>query len=246
MNTIDLYSKCLWLGMSFAGAAGCVANILFESGGRADNLQDGYNSIYGITDAEYVRQIDTGKRSFFDSSGFGYCQWTAKDRKAHLLDYAKRRGKSIADSDTQFLFMVKEMREEYPHTWSILTHGTDPYEAAYVMCKEYEIPDNTEAEAKARGNRAVEIYKECSGTEPVKDADKAETFWPPRMVDKGMRGADIYVLQAVLVARGYSVPSVSGVFDDSTDKAVRKYQKDNSLVVDGVVGNNTWTSLLRR
>ena len=246
MTTIELYSKCLWLGMSFAGAAGCVANILFESGGRADNLQDGFNSIFGVSDAEYVRQIDNGERSFFDGAGFGYCQWTAKDRKAHLLDYCQKRGKSIADSDSQFLFMVKEMREQYPHTWSILVHGKDPYEAAYVMCKEYEIPANTESEAKARGNRAVEIYRECSGTEPVKNTEKAETFWPPRTICKGMKGADVSVLQALLVARGYSVSTIGSLFDNSTDKAVRKYQQDNALDVDGIAGNQTWTSILRR
>lgn len=244
MNTIDLYSKCLWLGMSFAGAAGCVANILFESGGRADNLEDTANSRFGISDAEYVRQVDAEERSFFDSAGFGYCQWTTGDRKAHLLDYCKKRGKSIADSDTQFLFMAQEMRNEYPHVWSILIHGTDPYEAGSVMCMEYEIPANKEAESKVRGNKAVEIYKECSGTEPV--VPQKESFWPPRMIDKGMRGADVSVLQAILVARGYSVTSISGLFDASTDKAVRKFQKDNGLVVDGVVGNNTWTALLRR
>jgi peptidoglycan hydrolase-like protein with peptidoglycan-binding domain len=64
------------------------------------------------------------------------------------------------------------------------------------------------------------------------------------MICKGMNGADVTVLQALLVAHGYTLNAVNGVFDASTDKAVRKYQEDNGLTVDGVVGPQTWAKLL--
>jgi peptidoglycan hydrolase-like protein with peptidoglycan-binding domain len=66
------------------------------------------------------------------------------------------------------------------------------------------------------------------------------------MICKGMSGADVTALQALLVAHGYTVNAVNGVFDRSTDSAVRKYQADHGLAVDGIAGNNTWTSILRR
>jgi peptidoglycan hydrolase-like protein with peptidoglycan-binding domain len=66
------------------------------------------------------------------------------------------------------------------------------------------------------------------------------------MICKGMDGADVTALQALLVARGYTVNAVNGVFDDSTDKATRRFQSDSGLAVDGIAGPNTWTAILRR
>jgi len=37
--------------------------------------------------------------------------------------------------------------------------------------------------------------------------------------------------------------TVTGAFDSDTDTAVRKFQTDNQLVTDGVVGGNTWTKI---
>lgn len=251
MTEIEIYAQCLKLGMTPAGAAGATANILAESAGRSDNLQDCYNSSLGVSDAEYVRQVDAGTRNFRDNAGFGYCQWTANSRKAALKSYLDGHGKSIADSDGQFQFMAREMRASYTYVWSTLTHTADPYEAGYVMCKFYEIPADTERQAQYRGNQARAIYERCSGTTPVdpddgKDYPETESFWPPRMICKGMNGADVTVLQALLVARDYTVNAVNGVFDDSTDKATRRFQSDSGLAVDGIAGPNTWTAILRR
>ena len=245
MTEIEIYSKCVQLGMSFAGAAGATANILDESAGRSDNLQDSYNSAFNITDAEYVRQVDAGIRKFEDSAGFGYCQWTSNDRKRNLKSYLDGHGKSIADSEGQFQFMAREMRASYSYVWSILTTTQDPFEAGYVMCKRYEIPANTETVAQHRGNLAKQIYQRCSGTTPAKDADVAEKFWPPRVLCVNMNGADVYVLQALLLAHGYSVTTVSGVFGISTEKAVRQFQSDHGLAVDGIAGPLTFGALLK-
>ena len=251
MTEQEIYAKCLALGMTPAGAAGCTANILAESAGRSDNLQDCYNSSFGVSDAEYVRQVDAGIRNFRDNAGFGYCQWTSGNRKDALKSYLDGHGKSIADSDGQFQFMAREMRVSYTYVWNILTHTADPYEAGYVMCKFFEIPADTERQAQYRGKQARAIYERCSGTTPVdpddgKDYPATETYWPPRMICRGMDGADVTVLQAILVARGYTVNAINGVFDGSTDKAVRQFQTASGLAADGVVGPLTWTALLRR
>lgn len=256
MTEQEIYAKCLSLGMTPAGAAGCTANIMAESAGRSDNLQDCYNNSFGVSDAEYVRQVDAGTRNFADSAGFGYCQWTSNDRKRNLFDYLKGKGKSIADSDGQFQFMGREMRQSYAYVWNILTTTADPFEAGYVMCKRYEIPANTEAQSQYRGNEAKKIYQRCAGTTPAvepsdggekkDDSSSAAVFWPPRMVDKNMSGPDVTVLQAILVARGHTVAVVSGVFGESTDKAVRQFQRDHMLTPDGVVGPLTWNALLKR
>ena len=58
----------------------------------------------------------------------------------------------------------------------------------------------------------------------------------------GSSGDDVKELQRLLNANGYSL-DVDGVWGDNTDAAVRKYQKQNGLTVDGIVGTNTWGSL---
>ena len=63
------------------------------------------------------------------------------------------------------------------------------------------------------------------------------------MICKGMDGIDVTVLQALLVAHGYTVNAINGVFDESTDKATRAYQKDNGLTQDGIAGNDTFHSI---
>lgn len=254
MTEQEFVAKCMAVGMTMAGACGCAANVGPESAFRADNVEDTYNNRMGISDAEYVRQVDAGVRDFLapNSGGFGLCQWTSRDRRKALYDYLKGHGKSIADVDGQIQFMCREMRASYPYVWNILTSTDDPYKAGYEMCKRFEIPADTERQAQYRGNEARKIYERCSGTRPAVDPTTANDpvapalFWPPRMVDRNMNGADVTALQAILVARGYTVNAVNGVFDGSTDKAVRQFQTASGLAADGVVGPLTWTALLRR
>lgn len=58
----------------------------------------------------------------------------------------------------------------------------------------------------------------------------------------GSSGDDVKELQRLLNANGYSL-DVDGQWGDNTEAAVRKYQKQKGLTVDGIVGTNTWGSL---
>jgi len=59
----------------------------------------------------------------------------------------------------------------------------------------------------------------------------------------GASGEAVRGLQLELVDAGYSL-TVDGAFGSATTTAVRSYQQANGLVVDGVVGGNTWGSLI--
>lgn len=70
-------------------------------------------------------------------------------------------------------------------------------------------------------------------------------------VRQGDRGIVVRVLQQILVSNGYSLTSkpkirggIDGVFGSRTGAAVKKFQRDEQLVVDGVVGPQTWSRLL--
>ncbi len=63
---------------------------------------------------------------------------------------------------------------------------------------------------------------------------------------KNNRSAVVKPLQELLTLLGYDCGKADGVAGSSFDKAVRKYQKDNSLVCDGEIAarGNTWKALL--
>ncbi len=63
-----------------------------------------------------------------------------------------------------------------------------------------------------------------------------------RMLSYGSSGEDVRELQKALNNAGYTL-DVDGKFGVKTQSAVKSYQKSKGLSVDGIVGNNTWTSL---
>ena len=63
------------------------------------------------------------------------------------------------------------------------------------------------------------------------------------LLRSGDRGNFVYLLQFILNQYGYNL-SVDGIFGSRTLNAVRDFQQNNSLNVDGLVGTNTWRTLL--
>ena len=66
------------------------------------------------------------------------------------------------------------------------------------------------------------------------------------ILSKGSTGSKVKALQALLKGYGYNLGSwgVDGDFGAATDTAVKQYQRDRGLVVDGIVGKATWSKLL--
>lgn len=64
------------------------------------------------------------------------------------------------------------------------------------------------------------------------------------LTDPYLRGPDVLQLQQRLYELGYTQVGIpDGVFGPMTDAAVRQYQERNGLVVDGIIGINTWNRL---
>lgn len=60
-----------------------------------------------------------------------------------------------------------------------------------------------------------------------------------RALRRGTFGEDVKLLQEALIILGYDPRGVDGSFGPGTDAAVRQFQKDNNLAVDGSVGPAT-------
>ena len=74
---------------------------------------------------------------------------------------------------------------------------------------------------------------------------KRSLFYLTRtMVRKGSEGEAVRELQILLNSFGYLCGRQDGIFDGQTDKAVRAFQKDYNLTVDGICGSKTVQKLI--
>lgn len=66
------------------------------------------------------------------------------------------------------------------------------------------------------------------------------------VLHRGSEGESVKALQILLIGKGYSCGGwgADGDFGLATEEAVRKFQRDNGLTMDGIVGTETWSKLL--
>lgn len=62
-------------------------------------------------------------------------------------------------------------------------------------------------------------------------------------IQMGSRGAYVMIAQDDLNTLGYKTGGLDGIFGSNTQTAVRSYQQNKGLTVDGIIGCNTWRSL---
>ena len=257
-RALYIAEQCKAAGMTMAGIAGVLANIEAESAFNPRNVQDSYEARFGNDDT-YTARVDNGSYHGFttDDVGYGIAQWTASDRKALLLARAKKLVVSIGDFKMQVGLLIDEMRG-YTKAWSAVTRSNSPYGCGYTVCKYYEIPANTEAQAAYRGGRAQSkwypwLTSAMSGgsqsqvpDEPKKDEDGVEIpkTWPPRTIDANCSGwPEVKLMQAALACRGYTI-LVDGIWTDEVTAKVKAFQESAGLGKDGVFGPMSWAALL--
>ncbi len=60
----------------------------------------------------------------------------------------------------------------------------------------------------------------------------------------GSQGTEVTEVQALLKLLGYYTGAINGIYEESTANAVFQFQKAAGLSPDGIVGTDTWNSLL--
>lgn len=73
--------------------------------------------------------------------------------------------------------------------------------------------------------------------------EEKETDSGRKTIKFGDYGVHVVYLQQRLTAKGYGVGEIDGKFGNKTLEAVKAFQAENNLSVDGVVGINTWNTL---
>lgn len=97
-----------------------------------------------------------------------------------------------------------------------------------------------------KGTINVNVVSEVTIVDELKTECIKQGFIAYPTCRKGAKGNITKIIQRLLIKKGYKLPlyGVDGSYGDETVKAVKEFQLDNGLSVDGVVGENTWSKLL--
>lgn len=63
---------------------------------------------------------------------------------------------------------------------------------------------------------------------------------------RGSTGKEVEKIQKKLKKLGYYLGVIDGIFGGGTESAVKRFQRDNGLKVDGIVGEKTWNVLFKK
>lgn len=108
----------------------------------------------------------------------------------------------------------------------------DKYIRGYILPK-YD--DSTEIESPKK--QATTTKKKVNDTVNI----------TLKVLKKNSKGKQVKTMQNLLWDYGYSIgkAGVDGIFGVVTETALKKYQEDKKLTVDGICGEKTWNSLLK-
>lgn len=125
--------------------------------------------------------------------------------------------------------------------------GTDHTDPIGYFKKYGKTWEQFKAAVKAKLNSGTTPAPAPAPSVPSKPTTNANPYKMPNWnLSKGSTGEGVKWLQWELKQRGYNLGSygIDGDFGNMTDKAVRAFQRDSGLVVDGIVGSKTRQALM--
>lgn len=235
-------------GLTESGALGMLGNFQEESGCEPNRLENDY-SPYRTASKDYVNRVTSGtmtKSDFCKAVGFGLAQWTFPSRKANLWEFWKNSGKDLDDIYMQIEFAIKELKHDYPEVWKLLCTSNDLYECVKRVCYDFENPQTKNVDTRFRYANEIKQSIDLDGKEDSKEPIEINHDLVLRTIDKNCSGfPEVYLLQSLLSLRKYGVSIADGIWGESLSEAVMEFQEDNNLVVDSIVGKQTWRKLLK-
>lgn len=230
-------------GLSESAVYGLMGNIQAESAFIPNNLQDTYEKRLGFTNETYTAAVDSNAYQNFakDAAGFGICQWTSAGRKAGLLEYARSKGVSIGDMNMQLEYLMKELNGAYRGVLNGIKSATTIRQASDIVLTQFEKPadqsENVKRYRASLGEKLYEEYKRQGGSEIISN----NPYQKPTQ-NVSMAREEVKWIQQALNNHGYHLV-VDGIWGNKTEEAVRAFQANNGLTIDGICGTMTITAL---
>lgn len=96
--------------------------------------------------------------------------------------------------------------------------------------------------------RVNELLSGAAESVPATETDNEEGVCTVqvRMIGQGDEGNDVFLWQSYLKGKGYSVGTLDGDFGTKTEAATKKWQSNNGLTADGIVGPASWGKALSK
>lgn len=227
MTNKEIFGLLKSFGMTDEGACGLMGNMAAESTMKPTIAQRGMTT---MSDEEYTFAADNGMIDFAgDSVGYGLCQWTSSDRKAALLAYAKSRGTSVGDAETQVRFAVRELQSGYHTLFLKLCTSHDIDECSDRVCDTYERPEVNNYQV--RRDFAREFYSAFRGSAALasqmqqNQASAAETQQASPAQTPSYWDWKIALIQYVMQCDGYWA-APDGLKSEAFFNALKQYTED--------------------
>ena len=152
-------------GLTKAGAAGLMGNLQAESGMQSVIYENAYKSSIGLSDQEYVNQVNDGRypesKFIYDAVGFGLAQWTYSVRKQALLTAC--RGK-IGDLGCQLNYLKIELGNYFAGVNYLLKTSNSVWDCTIRVLVEFENPaDQSSGVKNYRYSLAQNYYNTFAG-----------------------------------------------------------------------------------
>lgn len=104
--------------------------------------------------------------------------------------------------------------------------------------------ENSPSVAVVQPGQEVIKEEKQAAVKPNKTPQTGSGVLTMNTLRNGNKGTQVKVLQWLLNENGFDCGNADGIFGSKTLSAVKAYQKAHSLSIDGVVGKNTWKSIL--
>lgn len=250
MSTKSIWNALRAGGMTAAGAAAMMGNMMAESAMRSNNAQDCFN----VNDDEYTRDIDNGRidRAGFANGkiGYGLCQWTEPSRQRNLYEFAVKYGASIGDEAMQVAFCLYEFPSVAPDTWKMCCTSDDIYKCTYWICYYYENPAVKNVDDRYKfamqfynefaDSEITEICESCTiNTQTSEEAISSVEITVP-VLRRGDKGMAVLIAQCAMTDMKFPCGNLDGDFGSLTESAVNSFKSCHNLKPNGEIDRDMW------
>lgn len=238
-------AECKKRGLPNVSLWTCIVQACHESGYGTATIMKNANAYFGIKASEsWVKAAKYGGKVY--SSRTKECY----DGKTMVsINDTFRAYNSMADSIADYFDLITGSKRysgsvNKPDVRSCLTHiivkvvasdGKTVISGGYATGPNYV---NNAIKVYNAHKQLIEMYR-------VDESNMPSVLQKRRILKKGMDGSDVIIMQQRLVELGYSVGKTGcdGKFGPATYTALKKFQADKGIVVDGICGPVTWNKL---
>ena len=186
MTVKEIYDWLKSCGLTDAGVSGLLGNIKAESGIKSNNLQNSYNTKFGLTDEQYTERVNNksyNKEQFVnDKAGYGLCQWTFWSRKRGLYEFAESLNCNIDDTEMQLKYLIKELTTGYKNVYEVLKTSNNIKECSDIVLTQFEKPvDQSEEVMNKRYEYSKEIFDTYSNSSTDNTGSNNDFICPCRV-----------------------------------------------------------------